>query len=315
MRRHGFLMDGFPRTVEQAEGFAEIVGAETLCSRDPDRRCPPTWCSPGSSVAGCAPRAARRHRRRREVARSRARVETDGRCAARTTPRPRSVAASSCTTMNRATSWKWFDERGLLLTVDGAASPDAVYDATLAALRPALWGDRLSCRVTGGCARCRRQRLRARRRLRRAPPAIALFSSRLRVGICGSIFSSASTSSSATATVRTHLRSDGHHEPRRPLRRGLGDRLLVGLLVLVPERAVVEVGEAELPTLLRVVDAGLEALALLVRGDVQEHLHDGRAFVHEHPLELADVAEPRPPDRSGASSAPARRARPRSASG
>ena len=39
---------------------------------------------------------------------------------------------------------KWFDERGLLLTVDGAASPDAVYDATLAALRPALWGDRLA---------------------------------------------------------------------------------------------------------------------------------------------------------------------------
>ena len=24
-------MDGFPRTIEQAEGFAEIVGAETLC--------------------------------------------------------------------------------------------------------------------------------------------------------------------------------------------------------------------------------------------------------------------------------------------
>jgi adenylate kinase len=38
----------------------------------------------------------------------------------------------------------WFQERDLLVTVDGGASPDAVYESTLAALRPALWGDGLA---------------------------------------------------------------------------------------------------------------------------------------------------------------------------
>ena len=46
-----------------------------------------------------------------------------------------------------------------------------------------------------------------------------------------------------------------HHVPRRPLRRGLGDRLLVGLLVPIPQGAVVEVRAPELPVLLGIVDA------------------------------------------------------------
>ena len=92
VRRHGFLIDGFPRTIEQAEGFAEIVGAETLCgaiqievptdvvlARILGRRVCPDLRHDDIGPA--------------RLPRIPAPVETDGRCAARTTPRPRSVAA------------------------------------------------------------------------------------------------------------------------------------------------------------------------------------------------------------------------------
>jgi adenylate kinase len=143
VRRHGFLMDGFPRTIEQAEGFAEIVGAETLCgaiqievptdvvlARILGRRVCPT-CGTTTSAP-------------REVARIPC-PRGDG-WAVRRKDDTETAIRRRLELYDDESRYlvKWFDERGLLLTVDGAASPDAVYDATLAALRPALWGDGLA---------------------------------------------------------------------------------------------------------------------------------------------------------------------------
>ena len=101
-------------------------------------------CSPGSSVAGSAPRVARQHRRHARSARVPC-PRGDG-WAVRRKDDTESAIRRRLDLYDEESRFlvKWFDERGLLLTVDGAASPDTVYDATLAALRPALWGDRLA---------------------------------------------------------------------------------------------------------------------------------------------------------------------------
>ena len=65
---------------------------------------------------------------------------------------------------------------------------------------------------------------------------------------------------------------------------------------VVEALAHVEVVAPELPPLLGVVDPLLETGALLVAGDVEEHLEDRRPLVDEHPLEGADVLVPAPPD-------------------
>ena len=85
--------------------------------------------------------------------------------------------------------------------------------------------------------------------------------------------------------------------PGRRVGRGLLDRLLPGRCVLVPAAAIVQVAGPELPALLRVVEALLEPLALLVAGDVEKHLHDRRALVRQQPLEGSDVMEPGTPHR------------------
>lgn len=143
VRRHGFLMDGFPRTVEQAEGFASLLGAEPLCA----------------AIQIEVPN---------EVVLARILGRRVCPVCGTTTSAPREVASVPCP---RGDGWavrrkddteaairrrldlyddeagpliKWFADRSLLVTVDGAASPDAVYEATLAALRPVLWGDGLA---------------------------------------------------------------------------------------------------------------------------------------------------------------------------
>jgi hypothetical protein len=81
------------------------------------------------------------------------------------------------------------------------------------------------------------------------------------------------------------------------LGRGAPHHLLVGVLVLIPALALLEVAGAELPILGGVVEAGPEALGLLLLGDVQEELEDGRALVRQHLLEVADVGVAGPPAR------------------
>src|SRR5688572_10595274 len=68
-------------------------------------------------------------------------------------------------------------------------------------------------------------------------------------------------------------------EPRRVLGRRLLDRVRVRTLVLVPQGAVLQVRGAELPVLLRIVEAFLQTLRLLFLGDMEEALDDARALV------------------------------------
>jgi len=70
---------------------------------------------------------------------------------------------------------------------------------------------------------------------------------------------------------------------------GVGEDVFVGLGVLVPELTLFEVGGGELPVLVRVVDAGLEAAGLLVVGDVEEELEDDDVVVGDGLLPLVDV--------------------------
>ena len=84
-----------------------------------------------------------------------------------------------------------------------------------------------------------------------------------------------------TARSRYHLRSAGITYHGAAAVEVARDRLGVGLLVLVPQRAVLEIAAAELPALVGIVDARLQALALLVLADVQEELEDRGAALGE----------------------------------
>ena len=72
---------------------------------------------------------------------------------------------------------------------------------------------------------------------------------------------------------------------------GGGEDFVVGVHVLRPELALVEVGLGELPVLLGVVDAGLEAASLFIARDMEIELEDEDVVVDEHALELVDVVE------------------------
>ncbi|KAG1647661.1 Ribonuclease VapC9 [Nymphon striatum] len=81
-----------------------------------------------------------------------------------------------------------------------------------------------------------------------------------------------------------------NHVPRRLFGAGLSKHLGERCLVVVPELAFFEIAGRELPVLLRLVQARLQAFFLLVLGNVQVELGDRRAFVGQQLLELADVA-------------------------
>ena len=77
--------------------------------------------------------------------------------------------------------------------------------------------------------------------------------------------------------VAVGFRIGRNHVPRRVIGVGGDDGALVGLLVLVPLLALDQVVRIELPLLVRIVEALLQALALLVLGNVQEQLDDDGA--------------------------------------
>ena len=81
-----------------------------------------------------------------------------------------------------------------------------------------------------------------------------------------------------------------HHGPGRPFGAGGAQQMVVRLLVQRPLLARVQVAKAELPVLGRVVDALLQAPALLVKADVQHELHDDGAVLAQHALEVVDLA-------------------------
>ena len=70
------------------------------------------------------------------------------------------------------------------------------------------------------------------------------------------------------------------------LGRALVDGVLKGPLVVLPEGALLYVVRGELPALVRVVEAGLQAPLLLVLGDVQKELEHGYAVEGEAALEV-----------------------------
>ena len=135
-------------------------------------------------------------------------------------------------------------------------------------------------------------------------------------GSCGSMRSSASTSKRGDRGRLDPVAIGRHDVPRRVVRRGLLDHVLVRGDVVVEPRPDLEVVPPELPALLGIVDPLLQPAPLLLLRDVEEHLDDRRALVDEHPLPLDDVPRAcasRPPPARARASAPRRR--PRSASG
>ncbi len=67
-----------------------------------------------------------------------------------------------------------------------------------------------------------------------------------------------------------------HDVPRRVVAGGVLDHVLVGVLIVVPEVALLGVGHRELPVLVLLLQAFEEALLLLALGHVEEELEDRR---------------------------------------
>ena len=83
----------------------------------------------------------------------------------------------------------------------------------------------------------------------------------------------------------------GHDRPRRPGRVRGRQQLLVGALVTVPLRAGGQVALVELPMLGGVIQALLQALALLFLADVQHELEHHRTGLAQQALEIVDMRQ------------------------
>ena len=92
----------------------------------------------------------------------------------------------------------------------------------------------------------------------------------------------ASTRMEEMATLRYHLWSEGMTNQGACLWLVVERMSVVGVFVLGPEFALVEVGLGELPLLVGCVDAVLQAPCLLGVGDVEEELEDDDVVVGEH---------------------------------
>src|SRR5215208_6874771 len=80
-----------------------------------------------------------------------------------------------------------------------------------------------------------------------------------------------------------------YHMPWRPFGGTAGERDLIGRLVILPKLAVVEIGEVELPLLLRIFHPFRQALFLFLGRDVEHELQNRDAVLDEVLFELIDL--------------------------
>src|SRR5437867_12068794 len=92
------------------------------------------------------------------------------------------------------------------------------------------------------------------------------------------------------------LSSAGYDIPRTLPAAGRAQAGFIGLHVVVPEFPLLEVAPAEFPVLIRLVDAGKKATALLVLGNVEEKFNDARSVAIKMVFQIHDGTIPIPPD-------------------
>ena len=110
IERRGFLLDGFPRTVQQAKGLLASLGPSGV----------------DAALQLDVP-----------VELAHARLQARG----RSDDTPDAISRRlELYELQTVPVHKFFDELGLLLTVDGVGSTDEVFDRVRRALHPVLWG-------------------------------------------------------------------------------------------------------------------------------------------------------------------------------
>ncbi len=80
-----------------------------------------------------------------------------------------------------------------------------------------------------------------------------------------------------------------HDVPRSPLCAGFAERIRIGRSVVSPKLALFEVANIELPLLVGLIPARLQALALLILADVQEKLQNRCSLFSQQLFERIDM--------------------------